>query len=75
MIVRSSSNVNEVSGGVVTVIWSSPVVVSEAGTYYVAVRPPEGAPGRKGMGMARALVPQRSARRQGASWPPARTET
>lgn len=43
-VLRTASNVSEAGGqpGVVTVTWSTPVTVSEAGMYYVAVRPPEG---------------------------------
>src|SRR5439155_26164657 len=52
--VASAANVQEISGGIVTVIWSAPVVVSEAGTYYVGVRVPAG-PGKQGIGHGPAL--------------------
>lgn len=46
---RTATNVTETSGGVVSVTWGTPVEVVEAGTYYVAVRPPQG-PGKQGDG-------------------------
>lgn len=52
--VASATNVRESSGGVVAVTWSTPVVVSQAGTYYVTVRIPAGQ-GKEGAGRGAAI--------------------
>ena len=51
---RTATNATETSGGVVSVTWSTPVEVSDGGTYYVAVQPPEG-PGKQGDGHGPAI--------------------
>jgi hypothetical protein len=51
--VASASGVHP-AAGVGTVQWTTPVLVSEAGTYYVAVRFPSG-PGKQGLGSGPAL--------------------
>ncbi len=53
-VIASVANVQESSGGGVTVLWPTPVVVSEAGTYYVAVRIPAG-PGKQAIGRGPAI--------------------
>ncbi len=52
--VASAANVQETSLGVVTVSWSTPVFVTEAETYLVAVQIPAG-PGKQGVGRGPAL--------------------
>lgn len=53
-VLRAATNVTETSTGVVSVTWSSPVSVSEAGTYCIAITPPEGT-GKQGAGSGPAI--------------------
>ena len=52
--VASAANVQEASGSLVTVTWSSAISVTETGTYYVGVCPPSGA-GKQSVGHGPAL--------------------